>query len=160
MKANNPSAYRIAPWRKQMQRIITILLLTFAAACVTLVYLSISERMTDINMQIQALQEERAEYSRNIAALTTDEGILTSYKTMQERAVRAGFTEIDFDDEDQYTYVIIDGYTGTGINTEAHVQETSMTEIVSLIKPEYTQSLQDWLYNRISTGIESYEVTN
>ncbi len=160
MKANNPSAYRIAPWRKQMQRIITILLLTFAAACVTLVYLSISERMTDINMQIQALQEERAEYSRNIAALTTDEGILTSYKTMQERAARAGFTEIDFDDEDQYTYVIIDGYTGTGINTEAHVQETSMTEVVSLIKPEYTQSLQDWLYNRISTGIESYEVTN
>ncbi|MBQ4512918.1 MAG: hypothetical protein II969_07990 [Anaerolineaceae bacterium] len=160
MKANNPSAYRIAPWRKQMQRIITILLLTFAAACVTLVYLSISERMTDINMQIQALQEERAEYSRNIAALTTDEGILTSYKTMQERAARAGFTEIDFDDEDQYTYVIIDGYTGTGINTEEHVQETSMTEVVSLIKPEYTQSLQDWLYNRISTGIESYEVTN
>ena len=160
MKANHPSAYRIAPWRKQMQRIITILLLTFAAACVTLVYLSISERMTDINMQIQALQEERAEYSRNIAALTTDEGILTSYKTMQERAARAGFTEIDFDDEDQYTYVIIDGYTGTGINTEEHVQETSMTEVVSLIKPEYTQSLQDWLYNRISTGIESYEVTN
>ena len=160
MKANNPSAYRMAPWRKQMQRIITILLLTFAAACVTLVYLSISERMTDINMQIQALQEERAEYSRSIADLTTDEGILTAYKTMQERAARAGFTEIDFDDEDQYAYVIIDGYTGTGINTEAQVQETSLTEVVSLIKPEYTQSLQDWLYNRISTGIESYEVTN
>lgn len=160
MKANNPSAYRMAPWRKQMQRIITILLLIFAAACVTLVYLSISERMTDINMQIQALQEERAEYSRSIADLTTDEGILTAYKTMQERAARAGFTEIDFDDEDQYAYVIIDGYTGTGINTEAQVQETSLTEVVSLIKPEYTQSLQDWLYNRISTGIESYEVTN
>lgn len=160
MKANNPSAYRIAPWRKQMKRIITILLFTFAAACVTLVYLSISERMTDINMQIQALQEERAEYSRNIADLTTDEGILTSFKTMQERAARAGFTEIDFDDEDQYAYVIIDGYTGTGINTEVQVQETSLTEVVSLIKPEYTQSLQDWLYNRISTGIESYEVTN
>ena len=160
MKANNPSAYRMAPWRKQMQRIITILLLTFAAACVTLVYLSISERMTDINMQIQALQEERAEYSRSIADPTTDEGILTAYKTMQERAARAGFTEIDFDDEDQYAYVIIDGYTGTGINTEAQVQETSLTEVVSLIKPEYTQSLQDWLYNRISTGIESYEVTN
>ena len=160
MKANNPSAYRIAPWRKQMQKIITILLLTFAVACVTLVYLSISERMTDINMQIQALQEERAEYSRSIADLTTDEGILTSFKTMEERASRAGFTDIDFDDEDQYAYVIIDGYTGTGINTESQVQETSLTEVVSLIKPEYTQSLQEWLYNRIATGIESYEVTN
>lgn len=160
MKAKNPSAYRMAPWRKQMQKIFTILLFTFVAACITLVYLSISERMTDINMQIQSLQEERAEYSRNIADLTTDEGILTSYKTMQERAARAGFTEIDFDDENQYAYVIVDGYTGTGINTENPVQETSRTEIVSLIKPEYTQSLQEWLYNRISTGIESYEVTN
>ncbi len=161
MKANNPSAYRMAPWRKQMKRIITILLVTFGTACVMLVYLSISERMTDINMKIQALQEERAEYSRNIADLTTDEGILTAYKTMQERAARAGFTEIDFEDNDQYAYVIVDGYTGAGINTEPQIQEpSSLTEIVSLIKPEYTESLQEWLYKRISTGIESYEVTN
>ena len=160
MKANNQSAYRLAPWRKQMQRILTILLLTFIIAAVTLVYLSISERMTDINMRIQSLQTERADYSRNIADLTTDEGILTAYKTMKERASRAGFTEIDFDDDDQYAYVIVDGYTGTGINTELPSQDAPLPEIVSLIKPEYTESLQEWLFKRISTGIESYEVTN
>ena len=143
-----------------MQKILTILLLTFAIAAVTLVYLSISERMTDINMKIQELQSERAEYSRNIADLTTDEGILTAYKTMQQRAENAGFMDIDFEDETQYAYVIIDGYTGTGINTEPPVTDAPRPEIISLIKPEYTESLQEWLFKRISTGIESYEVTN
>ena len=44
-KAYIQSAYRLAPWRKQMNRILTILMITFALAAVTLVYLSISERM-------------------------------------------------------------------------------------------------------------------
>ena len=160
MKSRNQSAYRMAPWRKQMKRILTILLVTFIIAAVTMVYLSISERMTDIKLRIQLLQEERADYSRQIADLTTDEGILTAFKTMQKRAEEAGFTDIDFYDEDQYAYVIVDGYTGTGINSEVSESETPRTETVSLIKPEYTESLQEWLYDRVSIGIESYEVTN
>lgn len=160
MKKLNQSAYRLAPWQKQMQRILTILLATIAVAAVALVYLSISERMTALNLNIQMLQSERAEFSRNIADLTTDEGILTAYKMMQERAARAGFTDIDFYDDSQYAYVIIDGYTGTGINTESVIPESAMTEVVSLIKPEYTESLQEWLYKRVTTGIESYEITN
>jgi hypothetical protein len=79
---------------------------------------------------------------------------------MQARAERLGFSDIDFNDDEQYAYVIVDGYTGTGINTESEVQNAPGTEIVSLIKPEYTESLQEWLYKRITTGIESYEVTN
>lgn len=160
MKPSNQSAYRLAPWRKQMNRILTILMITFALAAVTLVYLSISERMTDIKLRIQLLHEDRANYSRQIADLTTDEGILTAYKKMQERAEEAGFSEIDFTDDSQYEYVIVDGYTGTGINTVSQPVETGGTEVISLIKPEYTQSLQDWLYKNITTGIESYEITN
>ena len=160
MKSSNQSAYRLAPWRKQMKRIITILLITFVMAAVTMVYLSISEQMTDINLKIQELQSERAEYSRTIADLTTDEGVLTSYRMMQSRAEQAGFQEIDFDDDSQYAFVIVDGYTGLGINTESQIAEIPMTEVVSLIKPEYRESLQEWLYKRITTGIESYEVTN
>ena len=160
MKSNKQSAYRLAPWRKQMQRIITILMVTFAAAAVTMIYLSISEKMTNANLRIQQLQNERSEYSRTIADLTTDEGVLTAYKNMQDRAEKAGFTDIDFYDEDQFAYVIVDGYTGTGINTESEPQKIPQSEVVSLIKPEYTESLQEWLYKRITTGIESYEVTN
>lgn len=160
MNSANQSAYRLAPWRKQMKRIITILMVTFVLAAVTLIYLSISERMTNANLRIQELQEERADFSRAIADLTTDEGVLTAYKTMQSRAEKAGFQEIDFDDDSQYAYVVVDGYTGTGINTEPEKKEVSRIEVVSLIKPEYTESLQEWLYKRIMTGIESYEVTN
>ena len=160
MRGKNQSAYRMAPWRKQMKRIITILIITFMAAGVTMVYLTISERMTDVKLRIQLLQEERADYSRQIADLTTDEGILTAYKAMLRRAEQAGFTEIDFTDEDEYAYVIVDGYTGTGINSEAPEQNNPQAEFVSLVKPEYTESLQEWLYNRITTGIESYEVSN
>ena len=150
----------MAPWRKQMQRIFMIFLATFLAAAVTLIYLNISERMTDVNLRIQVLQEERAEYSRDIADLTTEEGILTAYKKMQERAEKAGFTEIDFTDNSQYEYVVVDGYTGTGINTVEQAVEMPIVEVVSLIRPEYTESLQEWLYTRITTGIESYESTN
>ena len=160
MRGKNQSAYRMAPWRKQMKRILTILMITFMAAAVTMVYLSISEKMTDIKLRIQVLQEDRADYSRQIADLTTDEGILTAYKTMQQRAEQAGFTDIDFYNDDEYAYVIVDGYTGTGINTEADQQDAPQIEVVSLVKPEYTESLQEWLYKRITTGIESYEVSN
>ena len=79
-----------------MKRIITILMITFAAAAVTMIYLSISEKMTNANLRIQELQSERSEFSRTIADLTTDEGVLTAYKNMQSRAERAGFSDIDF----------------------------------------------------------------
>ena len=160
MTSPKPSAYRLAPWRKQMNRILGILMVTFVVACVTLVYLSISEKMTDAKLRIQLLQEERAAYSREIADLTTEEGIRTAYKMMQSRAEKAGFTEIDFTDNSQYEYVVVDGYTGTGINTVEEIEDIPMMEVVSLIRPEYTESLQEWLYKRISMGIESYEVTN
>lgn len=160
MASSKPSAYRLAPWRKQMKRILGILMATFVAACVTMVYLSISEKMTDAKLRIQVLQEERAAYSREIADLTTEEGIRTAYKMMQDRAEKAGFTEIDFSDNSQYEYVVVDGYTGTGINTVEELSDMPLTEVVSLIRPEYTESLQEWLYKRIATGIESYEVTN
>lgn len=160
MKSTSQSAYRLAPWRKQMKRIITILMVTFAVAAITLIYLSISERMTNANLRIQQLQSERSEYSRNIADLTTEEGVLTAYKAMVQRAEQIGFSEIDFEEEDQYAYVIVDGYTGTGINTEPPVIDIISNDYVSLVKPEYTESLQEWLYKRITTGIESYEVTN
>ena len=137
-----------------------ILMLTFAAAGVAMVYLTISERMTNANLRIQELQSERASFSRTIADLTTDEGVLTAFRTMQKRAEQAGFGEIDFEDEDQYAYVVVDGYTGTGINTESRVQDVPVEEYISLVKPEYTESLQEWLYKRITTGIDSYEVTN
>ena len=160
MASSKPSAYRLAPWRKQMKRILGILMVTFVAACVTLVYLSISEKMTDAKLRIQLLQEERATYSREIADLTTEEGIRTAYKMMQDRAEKAGFMDIDFYDNSQYEYVVVDGYTGTGINTVEETADIPLTEVVSLIRPEYKESLQEWLYNRIALGIESYEVTN
>ena len=160
MNAPKPSACRLAPWRKQMQRIFTILIIVFALASVMLVYLSISEKMTDANLKIQELQAERSEYSEKIADLTTDEGILTAYKALLSRAQEMGFSEINFYDENQYEYVVVNGYTGTGIHTKETVPERPETEVVSLIKPEYTESLQDWLVKQISTGIESYEITN
>ena len=160
MASSNQSAYRLAPWRKQMNRIIAVLMVTFILAAVIMIYLNISEKMTDRKLSIQLLQEERADYSRQIADLTTDEGRLTAFKKMQERALAAGYMDIDFYDEDQYSFVIIDGYTGAGINTEEKIPEVGDSEIISLIKPEYTESLQEWLYKRIATGIESYEITN
>lgn len=152
----DPFAYRLAPWRKQVKMILTTISVAAGIAAIAMVYLSISADMTDIKLQIQVLQQQRSDITQQIADQTTDEGMLTSYKSMQQRAQQAGFVDIDFDNEDIYSYVIVDGYTGTGINAIiTQKQAEAITE--SLVKPEYSQSLQQWLAERIAVGIKSNE---
>lgn len=155
MRSDN-YAYRLAPWRKQVKMILTIIFTALFAAVIAMVYLSISADMTDVKLKIQVLQEDRNALARDIADLITEEGILTSYARMEERAKEAGFYEIDFANEDIYSYVVMDGYSGVGMTPETSVKiPQAMSE--GLIKPEYSQSLQQWLSERIAVGILSNE---
>lgn len=140
-----------------MGSIFTIVGIVAAAAILILSYLAVSEKMTEAKLNIEVLQEQRSEYSRQVANRTTDEGVLTAFEEMKKRAAEAGFTEIDFSNQDSSTYLVLDGYTGTGIKTENKPVEVSVVS-GSLLKPEYTQSLQQVLSERIAAGIKSYEV--
>ena len=155
--ANKQQAYRTAPWRKQMGHIFSVVGCAAAIAVLILAHLAVSEKMTEAKLNIEVLQEQRSEYSRQVANRTTDEGVLTAFEEMKKRAEEAGFTEIDFSNEDLSTYLVLDGYTGTGIKTENKPVEVTVVS-GSLLKPEYTQSLQQVLFERIAAGIKSYEV--
>ena len=76
MAKSNQSAYRLAPWRKQMNRIIAVLIVTIIMAAVIMIYLNISEKMTDKKLNIQILQEDRGPYDgrRQAYGLQKDAG--------------------------------------------------------------------------------------
>lgn len=152
-------AYRLAPWRRQLGRVINITVIAFILAAVIMVYLSISEKMAKAKLNIQMLEWDRNAMTQQIADLTTEEGKYTAFEVMKARADKAGYVDINFYDENLYDYIIVDGYTGTGINSvrpEKKVEQFGDT----FIRPEYTQSLQQWLAQKIAVGIQSYESDN
>lgn len=149
--------HRRAPWRKQVGTIIKIVTIVAVGAISMMCYLSVSARMTDKKLRIETLQEERSERSRQVADLTTDEGVLTSYESMMKRAQDAGYVPIDFTNQDEYTYLIIDGYNGTGVKGVPRATENEPVG-GSLLKPEYTVSLWQWLQEQIAVGIRSNEI--
>ena len=143
-------AYRLAPWRKQLKSIINILLVLVLGACIASVYLNYSAQMTDMKLQIQILHDQRNELTRTIADYVTREGILTSYALMEKKATQAGYIKIDFDDEDIYTYLPIPGYIpDIDILSERSVQLPPLP--VSPLKPEYTESLQQYIFQKLPT---------
>lgn len=147
----------MAPWQKQIRQITGIVIVALAIFGVAMLYLSVSESMTDIKLQLEVMQDTRNEYAQRIADLITDRGMLTSYNTMKKRAEKAGYREIDYQNDSLYRYMIVDGYSGTGIRSrETRIPGNTASD--SLMRPEYTQSLQQWLAERIAIGKESYEI--
>ncbi len=139
-----PYAYRLAPWRKQVNRILSVLLLLIGIFCITMIYLSYSAQLTEVKLEIQVLHQERSDLSRTIADMIMQEGSLTAFTEMENRARRAGYVDIDFRDEDSYTYLPVPGFTGayhSGLDSVIRQENIA----VSSIKPEYSQTLQQWL---------------
>ena len=141
-------AYRLAPWRKQLQNILNILLVLVFGASIALVYLYYSAQMTDMKLQIQVLHEDRNTLTRNIADYVTRQGVLSSFDAMEKKATQAGFVKIDFDNEDIYSYMLVPGYvpeSASGLNREIKRQPLPVTPL----KPEYTESLQHYLLKNL-----------
>ncbi|MHC1771358.1 MAG: hypothetical protein AB9907_06390 [Flexilinea sp.] len=142
-------AYRLAPWRKQIQNIINVLMVLILVACVTMVYLFYSAQMTKMKLQIQTLHAERSDLSRTIADYITKEGKITAFAEMEKRALQAGYIDIDILDEEVYSYVLVPGFS-KDFYSGLEVVNQRVAAPVSAVKPEYTESLQQWLNGEIS----------
>ena len=139
-------AHKQAPWRVQLQSLGLFLLILAIVAVVAGLYLSISAQAAAAGLEIRSLEADRDELLQQIADLDTFLAWMNSSMKMNERAQALGFKRIT---ADQAVYVAVPGYTGRS-PVSIPVQSTSSRISEPIIKPSYTQSLWDWLYQGIN----------
>ncbi len=149
---DNQNEYRLAPWRKQVKTIFEVMAILIIGFFIIMAYLKISADLTKVKLETQVLHEQRSLLLRQIANSVTQEGRLTAFTDIEKKAEAAGYKPIDMKDEDQYSYVIIDGYTGENYTELANIAQSSNV-LSGVIKPEYTESLQDWLTSQYGISI-------
>jgi len=138
-------AYKVAPWRVQRQWIGNALLVVIALAMVATLYLDVTAKaaiagreIQDLNAAIQASQQVSAD-------LQTELAILTSSSVMQVRALELGFRPMI---PEEAEYVVVPGYFEPKPEILAAAQLPQMS--APSIPPEYTESLLDWLDEKIA----------
>lgn len=142
-------AYQQAPWRIQVQRLRTVLLLILMFAIVTGIYLFISAQAAMAGLNIQDGEFYREKMQREIASLKTQLGTVNSIAVMEDRASKAGFKPAPID---QGMYVSVTGYTG---KPQVNLAPPSGPDLIPdmKLKPAYTTSLSEWLF-RMSAGLK------
>jgi cell division protein FtsL len=138
-------AYYQAPWRKQLQIIGVFLLVLIIVALVAGIYLSVTARAATIGRNIQGLRTDIDDLDRGIADRESQLAVLTSNREMQKRAEEMGFRSVQ---TDEIFYVLVPGYTGRQpVKFEAG--PAPALPQVRTLSPDYTQSLFDWLRERV-----------
>ena len=138
-------AYSQAPWRKQLQWIGLFLLILILAALVAGIYLSVTARTATIGRQVQGIYVEMEKVERNIEDLQTQLAYLTSNTVIEQRAAELGFQPVN---SDQMVYVNVPGYKRPEQATLG-VSPGKVLPSEPVLDPEYTQSLFDWLRERV-----------
>jgi len=142
MKKEISQAHKLVPWRGQMQWLGVVSLALVSISLLAWVYLSVSSKAGIAGRDIQQYQYEIAVTEKSIAQLQTDLARITSSTEMSKRAKKLGFKEIN---SYRYTYMVIPGYGGKPSALLAPESLQSIPE--SVINPEFTQSLWDWMYD-------------
>ena len=134
-------AYKQAPWRTATQNGALFLIGVFVFACVIWIMLTISVKTADAGLDIQSLSYEQRTLTREIASKRSQIAEATSSEKMAIRVGELGFREATVDD---ITYVTVQGYVGRQAKISAPPPQAKLAPM--LIKPSYTQSLSDWLW--------------
>lgn len=138
-------AYSQAPWRKQIQWIGIFLLALILVAMVAGVYLSVSARSVTVGREIQKMYSDMEKARRDIEDLETQLAVLLASSTMKERAEKLGFRTVS---ADEVFYVMVSGYSKPEQITLAGPPGRTVPRAFTLSE-EYSQSLLDWLRERI-----------
>jgi len=134
-------AYSQAPWRRQLQMAVVFLVCLILAAVVAAVYLNVSAQSVTMGTDIQNMQWNIEQIKRSTEDLETQFAYLTSATTMEERAQKMGFQQVQ---PDQIVYIKVPGYPGRQPAVLAPPPGPAEASAV-VLAPEYTQSLLDWL---------------
>ncbi len=146
-------AYRQAPWRVQLQWGGIFLLGLVAAVLIAGVYLNISAQAATAGLISKDLDQQKEDTLRTIANMRTQLALLTSQDVMEQRAQVLGF--IDASPENT-TYMVVPGYAGRQTLVLAPVERTDVIQH-TLIKPSYTESLWEWMFQGVLSFSQSAE---
>ena len=137
-------AYKQAPWRVQRQWISAFLLAVLGLSMVAALYLDVTARAALTGRDIQNLSSDIITIQQSNADLETQIAILTSNSAMETRALALNYQPVQ---TNQVQFIIVPGYTvpQPSILTSA----PSLQPSTPTIQPEYTQSLLDWLDQRL-----------
>ena len=142
---NITQAYSQAPWRKQLQWIGLFMLAMILIAMVAGVYLSVSAQASTSGREIQIMYADMEEIRRQIEDMESQIAFLTSNAEMEKRAQELGFTPVSSED---VLYIMVPGYSKPA-QVEIAGAPGAPLPMIPVVAPEYTQSLVDWLRERV-----------
>ena len=142
---NITQAYSQAPWRKQLQWIGLFMLGLILIAMVAGIYLSVSAQASTAGREIQIMYAEMEEIRRNIEDMESQIAFLTSNSEMETRAEELGFTQVS---SEEIFYILVPGYSKPD-QVEIAGSPGVPHPVVLTVAEEYTQSLVDWLSERV-----------
>jgi cell division protein FtsL len=138
-------AYIQAPWRKQLQLIGIFLLGLIMVAIVAGIYLDVTARAATFGRSIQEMRRKIEALRLSNADLEIQLASMTSASVMENRAYELGFTKIE---AGGVVYLEVPGYIQRQPNIKAQPPGPTTSASASL-SSEYTQSLFDWLRERV-----------
>ena len=140
-------AYKIAPWRVHRQWIGSALLAVVTLAMIAALYLDVTAQAAIAGREIQDLTAAIAANQQASADLQTELAALTSAGTMAQRAESLGFRPME---ANEVQYLMVPGYAAP----QPKILEVAPQPQLSApsIPPEYTQSLLEWLDERVTSS--------
>jgi hypothetical protein len=141
---NYVHAYKQAPWRIQRQWIGTFMLAVLGLAMVAALYLDVTSQAAISGRTIQDLTGEMIANRQVNADLGTKLAELTSNSSMEERAKTLGFETVN---PVQMDYLVVPGYSAPV--PEILTGASALRPSAPSIQPEYTESLLDWIDQRL-----------
>ena len=142
---NITQAYSQAPWRKQLQWIGLFMLAMILIAMVAGIYLSVSAQASTSGREIQIMYADMEENRLQIEDMESQIAFLTSNAEMEKRAQELGFTPVSSED---VLYIMVPGYSKPS-QVEIAGAPGVPVPMIPVVAPEYTQSLVDWLRERV-----------
>jgi cell division protein FtsL len=137
-------AYSQAPWRVQRQWVSIFLLIVLGFAMIATLYLMVTSQAAIVGREIQDLRLAIINTENTNAELQTQLARLTSSKKMEEQARALGFRPVK---PDEVEYLYVPGYVPPKAAELAAAPELEPSPPGT--PPEYTQSLLDWLSERL-----------
>jgi cell division protein FtsL len=140
-------AYKQAPWRVQRQYVGAFLLAVVGMSMIAALYLQVTARTAAAGREIQEMRAEIMTAQRANADLETKLAKLTSSAEMQRRALELGYRPVN---PGELSYVAVPGFVAPEPIILRAAQDAGL--FPHPLPTEYTQSLIEWLNERIKAG--------
>jgi len=150
MKNNTNQAFRQNPSRIQTQWISVILLIVVLSVLAVILNLNITTKSARAGVQVRILEAEREKLERTITGSRTLLAQMTSSSTMKERAKALGYETAT---NENIKYVFVADYVGKE-GKAVVIPKPRNNPTQNIIKPIYTRSMWDWLFQGTFTLLD------